>query len=58
MEKEKKKEEEKLAEVMESLKTETQGLQQEKDAKEQELLAMQKQLNETKSTVSASSNRC
>ena len=47
----KKKEDEKLAEVMESLKTETKGMQEEKEKKEEELLALQKNVNETKSKV-------
>ena len=46
---EKEREEIKLAEVMESLKTETQGLQAEKEAKEQELLELEKIENATKS---------
>ena len=52
LERDKVKEEGKLEEVMVSLRTETAGLQQEKDAKEQELLGMQKELNDTKATVS------
>ena len=36
---------------MESLKTETQGLQAEKDAKEETLAELQKDVNETKSKV-------
>lgn len=51
LEKEKEKEEEKLAEVMESLKTETAGLQEEKEGKERELVELQKAVNETKSVV-------
>ncbi|KAK3094368.1 hypothetical protein FSP39_000811 [Pinctada imbricata] len=52
LEVEKKKEDEKLAAVMESLKTETKGLQEEKDSKEEELLGLKKTVNETKSTLS------
>ena len=52
LEAEKVKEEQKLAEVMESLKTETAGLQEEKGAKETELIDLQKAVNETKSKVS------
>ena len=52
LEAEKVKEEQKLAEVMDSLKTETAGLQEEKGAKETELIDLQKAVNETKSKVS------
>lgn len=51
LEGDKKIEEDKLAAVMESLKTETKGLQEEKDKKETELLELQKSVNETKSTL-------
>ncbi|KAJ3590816.1 hypothetical protein NHX12_008764 [Muraenolepis orangiensis] len=43
------KEEDKLKEVMESLKEETSGLQQDKEAKEKELMGLSKAVNETRS---------
>nr|XP_057935119.1 structural maintenance of chromosomes protein 4 [Doryrhamphus excisus] len=49
LEKQKAKEEEKLKEVMESLKEETSGLQQDKEAKEKELMALSMAVNETRS---------
>lgn len=47
----KKEEEEKMAIVMEGLKTETKGLQAEKDKKEEELLEQQKFVNDIKSKL-------
>lgn len=44
-------EEEKLAKVLEGLKSETQGLQEEKDKHESKLLSLQKGVNEAKSKV-------
>ncbi|KAK6478689.1 structural maintenance of chromosomes protein 4 [Huso huso] len=50
-EKQKAVEEEKLKKVMESLKLETQGLQQEKEVKEKELMELSKAVNATRSTM-------
>ncbi|XP_048121194.1 structural maintenance of chromosomes protein 4 [Alosa alosa] len=44
-------EEEKLAQVMESLKEETKGLQQDKETKERELMELSKEVNETRSRM-------
>ncbi|XP_070539333.1 structural maintenance of chromosomes protein 4-like [Ptychodera flava] len=44
-------EEEKLSKIMEGLKTETQGLQTEKDAKEKDLMGIQKSVNDAKSKM-------
>lgn len=51
LEKQKVVEEEKLKKVMESLKEETCGLQQDKEAKEKELLELSKGVNETRSQM-------
>uniref|UniRef100_A0A673BKB5 Structural maintenance of chromosomes protein n=1 Tax=Sphaeramia orbicularis TaxID=375764 RepID=A0A673BKB5_9TELE len=51
LEKQKVKEEEKLKEVMESLKEETSGLQQDKETKEKELMELSKAVNETRSRM-------
>ncbi|XP_033953366.1 structural maintenance of chromosomes protein 4 isoform X1 [Pseudochaenichthys georgianus] len=51
MEKQKVKEEKKLEEVMESLKEETSGLQQDKETKEKELMELSKAVNETQSRM-------
>ncbi|KAK3513079.1 hypothetical protein QTP70_000984 [Hemibagrus guttatus] len=51
LEKEKIKEEAVLAQVMERLKEETSGLQQEKEQKEKELLELSKAVNETRSKM-------
>ncbi|XP_043926397.1 structural maintenance of chromosomes protein 4 [Protopterus annectens] len=51
LEQEKAMEEEKLKQVMDSLKKETQGLQEEKEGKEKELLELSKKVNETRSTM-------
>ncbi|XP_060761829.1 structural maintenance of chromosomes protein 4 [Neoarius graeffei] len=51
LEKEKVKEEAVLAQVMERLKEETSGLQQEKEQKEKELLELSKAVNETRSQM-------
>ncbi|XP_041125868.1 structural maintenance of chromosomes protein 4 [Polyodon spathula] len=50
-EKQKAVEEEKLKKVMESLKLETRGLQQEKEVKEKELMELSKAVNATRSTM-------
>ncbi|XP_031716571.1 structural maintenance of chromosomes protein 4 isoform X1 [Anarrhichthys ocellatus] len=50
-EKQKVKEEKKLEEVMESLKEETSGLQQDKETKEKELMELSKAVNETRSRM-------
>ncbi|XP_064620536.1 structural maintenance of chromosomes protein 4-like [Lineus longissimus] len=49
IEKERVKEEKKVEEVMANMKIETKGLQEEKEAKEKDLLGLQKGVNETKS---------
>ncbi|XP_056296763.1 structural maintenance of chromosomes protein 4 isoform X2 [Pseudoliparis swirei] len=49
LEKQKVKQEKKLEEVMESLKEETSGLQQDKETKEKELMELSKAVNETRS---------
>uniref|UniRef100_A0A8C3A0K0 Structural maintenance of chromosomes protein n=1 Tax=Cyclopterus lumpus TaxID=8103 RepID=A0A8C3A0K0_CYCLU len=51
LEKQKVKEEKKLEEVMESLKEETSGLQQDKETKEKELMELSKAVNETRSRM-------
>ncbi|XP_062409333.1 structural maintenance of chromosomes protein 4 [Sardina pilchardus] len=51
LEAQKLKEEEKLALVMESLKEETKGLQQDKETKERELMELSKEVNETRSRM-------
>ncbi|XP_068601479.1 structural maintenance of chromosomes protein 4 isoform X1 [Brachionichthys hirsutus] len=51
LEEQKGKEEDKLKEVMESLKEETSGIQQDKEAKEKELMGLSKAVNETRSRV-------
>uniref|UniRef100_A0A3Q3WHB2 Structural maintenance of chromosomes protein n=1 Tax=Mola mola TaxID=94237 RepID=A0A3Q3WHB2_MOLML len=51
LEKQKVKEEEKLKKVMESLKEETSGLQQDKETKEKELMELSKVVNETRSRM-------
>uniref|UniRef100_A0A3B3TZR2 Structural maintenance of chromosomes protein n=1 Tax=Poecilia latipinna TaxID=48699 RepID=A0A3B3TZR2_9TELE len=51
LEKQKAKEEEKLKVVMESLKEETSGLQQDKEKKEKELMELSKAVNETRSQM-------
>uniref|UniRef100_A0AAR2JAZ3 Structural maintenance of chromosomes protein n=1 Tax=Pygocentrus nattereri TaxID=42514 RepID=A0AAR2JAZ3_PYGNA len=51
LERQKVKEEEALAQVMESLKEETSGLQLEKEQKEKELLELSKAVNETRSQM-------
>ncbi|XP_020491769.1 structural maintenance of chromosomes protein 4 isoform X1 [Labrus bergylta] len=51
LEKQKGKEEEKLKAVMESLKEETSGLQQDKETKEKELMELSKAVNETRSRM-------
>lgn len=51
LEKKKLLEEQKLAEVMESLKEETKGLQEDKEKKEKELLELSKSVNETRSRM-------
>uniref|UniRef100_A0A8C4DWC4 Structural maintenance of chromosomes protein n=1 Tax=Dicentrarchus labrax TaxID=13489 RepID=A0A8C4DWC4_DICLA len=51
LEKQKVKEEEKLKGVMESLKEETSGLQQDKETKEKELMELSKAVNETRSRM-------
>lgn len=51
LEKQKMKEEKKLEEVMESLKEETSGLQQDKETKEKELMELSKAVNETRSRM-------
>ncbi|XP_016383641.1 structural maintenance of chromosomes protein 4-like isoform X2 [Sinocyclocheilus rhinocerous] len=51
LEKKKLVEEQKLAQVMESLKEETSGLQEDKEKKEQELLELSKTVNETRSRM-------
>ncbi|XP_074498316.1 structural maintenance of chromosomes protein 4 isoform X1 [Sebastes fasciatus] len=51
VEKQKVKEEKKLEEVMESLKEETSGLQQDKETKEKELMELSKAVNETRSRM-------
>ncbi|XP_073673982.1 structural maintenance of chromosomes protein 4 [Garra rufa] len=51
LEKKKLVEEQKLAQVMESLKEETSGLQEDKEKKEQELLELSKAVNETRSRM-------
>ncbi|XP_034557222.1 structural maintenance of chromosomes protein 4 isoform X2 [Notolabrus celidotus] len=51
LEKKKVKEEEKLKGVMESLKEETSGLQQDKETKEKELMELSKAVNETRSRM-------
>ncbi|XP_074535314.1 structural maintenance of chromosomes protein 4 isoform X1 [Halichoeres trimaculatus] len=51
LEKQKVKEEEKLKAVMESLKEETSGLQQDKENKEKELMELSKAVNETRSRM-------
>ncbi|XP_036392385.1 structural maintenance of chromosomes protein 4 [Megalops cyprinoides] len=51
LEKQKVTEEEKLKKVMESLKEETSGLQQDKEAKEAELMELSKAVNETRSRM-------
>ncbi|XP_034723719.1 structural maintenance of chromosomes protein 4 isoform X1 [Etheostoma cragini] len=51
LEKLKVKEEKKLEEVMESLKEETSGLQQDKETKEKELMELSKAVNETRSRM-------
>uniref|UniRef100_A0A3P8WMI5 Structural maintenance of chromosomes protein n=1 Tax=Cynoglossus semilaevis TaxID=244447 RepID=A0A3P8WMI5_CYNSE len=51
LEKQKVKEEEKLEAVMESLKEETSGLQQDKETKEKELMELSKTVNETRSRM-------
>ncbi|ELV13322.1 Structural maintenance of chromosomes protein 4 [Tupaia chinensis] len=51
LEKEKEKEEEKLKEVMDSLKQETQGLQKEKESREKELMVFSKSVNEARSKM-------
>ncbi|XP_069004313.1 structural maintenance of chromosomes protein 4 isoform X1 [Embiotoca jacksoni] len=51
LEKQKVKEEEKLKAVMESLKEETSGLQQDKEKKEKELMELSKAVNETRSRM-------
>ncbi|XP_051534956.1 structural maintenance of chromosomes protein 4-like [Myxocyprinus asiaticus] len=51
LEKKKLLEEQKLAQVMESLKEETSGLQEDKEKKEQELLELSKTVNETRSRM-------
>uniref|UniRef100_A0AAY4E0C5 Structural maintenance of chromosomes protein n=1 Tax=Denticeps clupeoides TaxID=299321 RepID=A0AAY4E0C5_9TELE len=51
LEKQKVKEEEKLSQVMESLKEETRGLQQDKESKEKELMELSKSVNETRSRM-------
>ncbi|XP_077422649.1 structural maintenance of chromosomes protein 4 [Vanacampus margaritifer] len=51
LEKRKGKEEEKLKEVMESLKEETSGLQQDKETKEKALMELSKAVNETRSRM-------
>ncbi|XP_059187306.1 structural maintenance of chromosomes protein 4 isoform X2 [Centropristis striata] len=51
LEKQKVKEEKKLEEVMESLKEETSGLQQDKETKEKELMELSKAVNETRSCM-------
>ncbi|XP_041661788.1 structural maintenance of chromosomes protein 4 [Cheilinus undulatus] len=51
LEKQKVKEEEKLKAVMESLKEETSGLQQDKETKEKELMELSKAVNETRSRM-------
>ncbi|XP_061639069.1 structural maintenance of chromosomes protein 4 [Phyllopteryx taeniolatus] len=51
LEKHKGKEEEKLKKVMESLKEETSGLQQDKETKERELMELSKSVNETRSRM-------
>lgn len=54
LEKQKVKEEKKLEEVMESLKEETSGLQQDKETKEKELMELSKAVNETRSRMDLS----
>ncbi|XP_016112054.1 structural maintenance of chromosomes protein 4 isoform X1 [Sinocyclocheilus grahami] len=51
LEKKKLVEEQKLAQVMESLKEETSGLQEDKEKKEQELLELSKTVNQTRSRM-------
>lgn len=51
LEKQKVKEEKKLEEVMETLKEETSGLQQDKETKEKELMELSKAVNETRSRM-------
>ncbi|CAJ1065334.1 structural maintenance of chromosomes protein 4 isoform X1 [Xyrichtys novacula] len=51
LEKQRVKEEEKLKAVMESLKEETSGLQQDKETKEKELMELSKAVNETRSRM-------
>ncbi|XP_037323689.2 structural maintenance of chromosomes protein 4 isoform X1 [Pungitius pungitius] len=51
LEKQKVKEEKKLEAVMESLKEETSGLQQDKETKEKELMELSKAVNETRSRM-------
>ncbi|NWX24428.1 SMC4 protein, partial [Aegotheles bennettii] len=51
LEKAKEKEEEKLKQVMDSLKEETRGLQNEKESKEKELMEFSKAVNETRSKM-------
>ncbi|XP_016420868.1 structural maintenance of chromosomes protein 4-like [Sinocyclocheilus rhinocerous] len=51
LEKKKLVEEQKLAQVMESLKEETSGLQEDKEKKEQQLLELSKTVNETRSRM-------
>ncbi|XP_072320218.1 structural maintenance of chromosomes protein 4 isoform X2 [Eucyclogobius newberryi] len=51
LEKKKVKEEDKLKAVMESLKEETSGLQQDKESKEKELMELNKAVNETRSRM-------
>uniref|UniRef100_A0A3B4HD07 Structural maintenance of chromosomes protein 4-like n=1 Tax=Pundamilia nyererei TaxID=303518 RepID=A0A3B4HD07_9CICH len=51
LEQQKVKEEEKLKDVMESLKEETSGLQQDKEKKEKELMELNKAVNETRSRM-------
>ncbi|XP_054473156.1 structural maintenance of chromosomes protein 4 [Anoplopoma fimbria] len=51
LEMQKVKEEKKLEEVMESLKEETSGLQQDKETKEKELMELSKAVNETRSRM-------
>ncbi|KAM6199030.1 structural maintenance of chromosomes protein 4 isoform 2-T3 [Sarcoramphus papa] len=51
LEKTKEKEEEKLKQIMDSLKEETQGLQEEKESKEKELMEFSKAVNEARSKM-------
>ncbi|XP_063772226.1 structural maintenance of chromosomes protein 4 [Pseudophryne corroboree] len=51
LEKEKEEQEDKLKEVMDSLKKETKGLQEDKEVKEKELMELNKSVNETRSQM-------